>query len=247
MIRLKDLNEKFYVFNMYERDDLGTRYKLYDINRNSGKVQNHRFLDMISFDSKKGIVYQDGSKYTDIDILYKDIYEYADSLLYHSDYYDPSYRVGIKEMYCIRDYMLSIGFTTAKNQCGSMFDTTYVMNGANPLFGGTYMEITVKINEDTTTGTITQTSGRAMDYRWIEETFDDLDECIGKINSLINSQLLITCSTAMANVDKMIGKMGDLTGTTNKFDTNSLETYSANTKEILIQKLEEALNTLKSR
>lgn len=245
MIRLKDLEDKFFVMKQYTRNHLGTLYKLYDITICSGKVQNHRFLDIIALDSKKGIVYHDGSAYKDIDLLFKDIYEYADSLPFHSDYYDPDYRVGIKEMYCMRDYMESLGFERVRN--GSKWGTDrYVIKGANPLFGGTYIDITISFDDDKTSGKIIQESGRSGDYRWLEETFDDFDEAVSKINTIINAQLLTSCVLNMERLDRLSDIRGNLTGSINKFDTDTFETYSSSSKELLIQKLEEALNTLKS-
>lgn len=242
MIRLKDLKEKFKVVGPYEKTALGTKYNLYDINPNSGKSQVHRYLDTIFIDTKKGVVYQDGSSYKDIDVLYKDIYEYADSLEFCSDYYDPSYRVGIKEQMCIRDYMVSLGFDTVPSRSYSSY--SFVLRCHDVFFGQKTLDITIDFDEDKTSGTITVNSTRVNDYRWVTEKFDNLEDAIGKINSTVTSFLLCGVSSTLSTLKKVSDRRAKLTGSFNVLDTDKFDTYTVESKEYVIAKLQEALTNL---
>lgn len=242
MIRLKDLKEKFKVVGPYEKTSLGTKYNLYDINPNSGKSQVYRYLDTIFIDTKKGVVYQDGSAYKDIDALYKDIYEYADSLEFCSDYYDPSYRVGIKEQMCIRDYMVSLGFDTVPSRSYNSY--SFVLHCHDMFFGQKTLDITVDFDEDKTSGTINVNSTRINDWRWVTEKFDNLEDAIGKINSTVTSFLLCGVSSTLSTLKKVSDRRAKLTGSFNVLDTDKFETYTTESKEYVITNLQKALAIL---
>lgn len=49
-MRLKDIKDKFFVL-----EHANKIYNIYDINPGSGKIQNHKYLGTICFDSRRGI------------------------------------------------------------------------------------------------------------------------------------------------------------------------------------------------
>jgi hypothetical protein len=241
-ITLKALKDKFYVMAYYKHDNGLTQYKLYDKDPNSGRSQCHRFLDIVQFDSKRGIVYQDGSKYTDVDSLYKDIYEYANALEFHSDYYDPSYRVGIKEQMCIRDYMKSIGFESVPS--GSYNEMRFILTCHDTFFGQKTMDISICVVEDSTKGVIRTNSTRINHYKWIEEEFDGLDDAIGKINSVVDSILICSVAGTLGVLKKISERRTTLSGSINAIDISTLEKYTANSTEFIVERLHNAIDLL---
>ena len=167
------------------------------------------------------------------------MFDWALNLPWCSDYYDPSFRVGIKEMYIIRDYLKSLGFKYVNGD-------RFTLSGINHLFDTVYIDVIVKGDDDATSGTIMFNSPKTGDYAWIEETFVDLDDALGKLNMLIGSQLLVSAAWALDIQSKLTSDASNINGTTNKFDVKSMSVYTETTKDKLIAKLEDTLNTLKS-
>ena len=136
-------------------------------------------------------------------------------------------------------YLKSLGFVYVN---GGRF----TLSGINHLFDTIYIDVIVKVDDDATTGKIMFNSPKSGDYAWIEETFADLDDALGKLNMLIGSQLLVSATWAINTQMKLTDDVSNIEGTTNRFDIKSFKTYTENTKDKLITKLEDMLNTLKS-
>lgn len=243
-ITLKKIKENFIVFpwENLNKDNL-TAYNVYDKEDNSGKIQNHRFLGTIYYNSKKQEVIFNDVVYNNIIILMKALFDWAFGLPWCSDYYDPTYRVGYKEKYIIRDYLKALGFESAITNDWKA--ERFTLKGHEPYFGQIYIDISITVDDDATTGTIIQHSTIKDDWRWISESFSDLDEAIGKINSLIEPQILCTSAWGISQHNKLNDRRKKLNGYFNKFDFKTFETYTESTKDILIEKLENALKTLK--
>lgn len=216
-----------------------TAYSVYDGTPNSGKCLQNKFLGIIHYDSKKQDVVFNDVIYNNPIMLEKALFDWALSLPWCSDYYDPSFRVGIKEMYIIRDYLRSLGFKYVNGD-------RFTLSGVNHFFDTVYIDVIVKGDADATSGTIMFNSPKTGDYAWIEETFTDLDDALGKLNMLIGSQLLVSAAWVLDIQSKLTSDVSNIEGTTNKFDIKSFKTYTESTKDKLIAKLEDTLNTLKS-
>lgn len=216
-----------------------TAYSVYDGTPNSGRCLQNKFLGTIYYDSKKQDVIFNDVTYTNIIWLEKALFDHALSLPWCSDYYDPSFRVGIKEMYIIRDYLKSLGFKYVNGN-------RYTLSGINHFFNTVYIDLIVKVDDDSTSGKIMFNSPKSGDYSWLEETFVDLNDALGKLNMLIGSQLLVSATWAINTQMKLTSDVANIEGTTNKFDVETFQTYTENTKDKLIAKLEDALKTLKS-
>lgn len=214
-------------------------YNVYDGTPNSGKCLQNKFLGTIYYDSKKQDVIFNGVTYTNSLMLEKALFDWAFGLPWCSDYYDPSFRVGIKEMYIIRDYLRSLGFKYVNGD-------RFTLSGINHFFDTVYIDVIVKGDADATSGTIMFNSPKTGDYAWIEETFVDLDDALGKLNMLIGSQLLVSAAWALDIQSKLTSDASNINGTTNKFNVQSMSLYTENTKDKLIAKLEDTLNTLKA-
>lgn len=214
-------------------------YNVYDGTPNSGKCLQNKFLGTIYYDSKKQDVIFNDVTYTNAIVLEGALFDWALNLPWCSDYYDPSFRVGIKEMYIIRDYLRSLGFKYVNGD-------RFTLSGINHFFDTVYIDVIVKGDADATSGTIMFNSPKTGDYAWIEETFVDLDDALGKLNMLIGSQLLVSATWAINTQMKLTSDVSNIEGTTNKFDINTFKTYTESTKDKLIAKLEDMLNTLKS-
>ena len=216
-----------------------TAYSVYDGTPNSGKCLQNKFLGIIYYDSKKQDVVFNNVIYNNAIMLEKALFDWALDLPWCSDYYDPSFRVGIKETYIIRDYLKSLGFEYVNGD-------RFTLSGINHFFDIVYIDVIVKVDDDATTGKIMFNSPKSGDYSWLEETFVDLNDALGKLNMLIGSQLLVSATWAINTQMKLTSDIANIEGTTNKFDVKTFKTYTESTKDKLIAKLEDALNTLKS-
>ena len=216
-----------------------TAYSVYDGTPNSGKCLQNKFLGTIYYDSKKQDVVFNNVIYNNAIMLEKALFDWALNLPWCSDYYDPTFRVGIKEMHIIRDYLTSLGFKYVNGD-------RFTLSGINHFFDTVYIDVIVKVDDDATTGTIMFNSPKTGDYAWVEEKFVDLDDALGKLNMLISSQLLVSATWAINTQMKLTDDVSNIEGTTNKFDIKSFKTYTESTKDKLIVKLEDMLNTLKS-
>ena len=214
-------------------------YNVYDGTPNSGKCLQNKFLGTIYYDSKKQDVIFNGVTYTNAIVLEGALFDWALNLPWCSDYYDPSFRVGIKELYIIRDYLNSLGFKYVNGD-------RFTLSGINHFFDTVYIDVIVKVDDDSTSGTIMFNSPKTGDYAWIEEKFVDLNDALGKLNMLISSQLLVSAAWALDIQSKLTDNTANIEGTSNKFDVKSMSVYMENTKDKLIAKLEDTLNTLKS-
>ncbi len=219
--------------------DERTAYSVYDGTPNSGKCLQNKFLGIIYYNSKKQDVIFNDVTYNNVIMLEKALFDWALGLPWCSDYYDPSFRVGIKETYIIRDYLKMLGFKYVNGD-------RFTLSGINHFFNTVYIDVIVKVDDDATTGKILFNSPKTGDYSWVEESFVDLDDAIGKLNMLIGSQLLVSATWALDIQSKLTNNIANIEGTTNKFDVKTFQTYTENTKDKLIAKLEEALKTLKS-
>ena len=214
-------------------------YNVYNGTPNSGKCLQNKFLGTIYYDSKKQNVVFNDVTYTNAIVLEGALFDWALNLPWCSDYYDPSFRVGIKEMYIIQDYLKSLGFEYVNSG-------RFTLSGINHLFDTIYIDVIVKVDDDATTGKIMFNSPKSGDYAWLEETFVDLNDALGKLNMLIGSQLLVSATWAINTQMKLTDDVSNIEGTTNRFDIKSFKTYTENTKDNLIAKLEDMLNTIKS-
>lgn len=216
-----------------------TAYSVYDGTPNSGKCLQNKFLGIIYYDSKKQDVVFNNVIYNNVIMLEKALFDWALDLPWCSDYYDPTFRVGIKETYIIRDYLKSLGFEYVNGD-------RFTLSGINHFFNTVYIDVIVKVDDDATSGTIMFNSPKTGDYTWVEEKFVDLDDALGKLNMLIGSQLLVSAAWALDIQSKLTNNMANIEGTSNKFNVKSMSVYTENTKDKLIAKLEDTLNALKS-
>ena len=177
--------------------------------------------------------------YNNAIILEGALFDWALSLPWCSDYYDPSFRVGIKEMYIIHDYLKSLGFKYVNGD-------RFTLSGINHFFDMVYIDVIVKVDNDATTGKIMFNSPKSGDFAWVEESFTDLDDALGKLNMLIGSQLLVSAAWALDIQSKLTTNAANIEGTINIFNVKTFQTYTENTKDKLIAKLEETLNVLKT-
>ena len=235
-MRLKDIKDKFFVL-----EHANKIYNIYDITPGSGKTQNHKYLGTICFDSRRGIAKFEHKDYKNIEDLEVALNEWVNSLPFHSDYYDPTYRIGIKEGYCADEYLLSLGFERTNVGINS---STYKLKNQNPFANNEFINLTVEIDEDKTSGTIYQ---YISNYSYISDHFENLDEMIAKLNSLINIQTL--CSiTGLLNINEKLSKTFDNMNNTeySKVNMETLEVQKANIKQTVINKLEEMIKILKN-
>lgn len=216
-----------------------TAYSVYDGTPNSGKCLQYKFLGIIHYDSKKQDVVFNNVIYNNPIMLEKALFDWAFGLPWCSDYYDPTFRTGIKEMYIIRDYLKSLGFKYVNGD-------RFTLSGINHFFDTVYIDVIVKVDDDATTGKIMLNSPKSGDYAWVEESFTDLDDALGKLNMLIGSQLLVSAAWTLDIQSKLTNNMANIEGTSNTFNVKSMSVYTENTKDKLIAKLEDTLNTLKS-
>lgn len=214
-------------------------YNVYDGTPNSGKCLQNKFLGTIYYDSKKQNVIFNDVTYNNAIVLEGALFDFALSLPWCSDYYDPSFRVGIKETYIIRDYLKSLGFKYVNGD-------KFTLSGINHFFDTVYIDVIVKVDDDATTGMIMFNSPKSGDYAWVEESFTDLDDALGKLNMLIGSQLLVSAAWALDIQSKLTINTANIEGTANTFNVKTFQTYTENTKDKLIAKLEDMLKTLKS-
>lgn len=214
-------------------------YNVYDGTPNSGKCLQNKFLGIIYYDSKKQDVVFNNVIYNNAIMLEKALFDWALDLPWCSDYYDPTFRVGIKETYIIRDYLKSLGFEYVNGD-------RFTLSGINHFFDTVYIDVIVKVDDDATSGTIMFNSPKTGDYAWVEEKFVDLDDALGKLNMLIGSQLLVSAAWALDIQSKLTNNTANIEGTSNKFNVKSMSVYTENTKDKLIAKLEDTLNALKS-
>jgi hypothetical protein len=63
---------------------------------------------------------------------------------------------------------------------------------------------------------------------------------------LIGSQLLVSAGWALGIQSNLTANVSNINGTSNKFNVQSMSVYTENTKDKIIAKLEDMLNTLKS-
>ena len=105
-------------------------------------------------------------------------------------------------------------------------------------------EETIKIDEDKTSGTIYQ---YISNDSYISNHFENLDEMLAKLNSLINIQTL--CSiTGLLNINEKLSKTFDNMNNTeySKVNMETLEVQKTNIKQTVINKLEEMIKILKN-
>lgn len=211
-----------------------TAYSVYDGTPNSGKCLQNKFLGIIYYDSKKQDVVFNNVIYNNAIMLEKALFDWALDLPWCSDYYDPSFRVGIKETYIIHDYLKSLGFEYVNGD-------RFTLSGINHFFDTVYIDLIVKVDDDSTSGKIMFNSPKTGDYSWLEETFVDLNGALGKLNMLIGSQLLVSATWAVNTQMKLTSDVAKFV----KVANNKINKYSTlNSKPKLIDYINELHNYL---
>ena len=250
-MKLKDIKEKFYVIG-----EKGV-YNLYDPNVGSSKYMNYRYLGTIHYDSKTEFVkvvnplhykqpdmeflcYFD--KNIHVDHLVIAIYQYADSLPFPSEFYNPNLKNSYRVMMMVTHYLKSIGFDY-QGRGWNWNSHIYILDGIHPFAKKDYIRLEITFDDDKTTGCILE---HLNTYNWTECNFDGADDAISKINSIVETNLLSSATFALNTEEKLSNSrdtMSDLTYM--HIDINTLKLYTGEMKDKVIKSLENALKVLK--
>lgn len=234
-MRLKDIETQLRVVKFEN-----TTYKAYNPEENSGKTQVYRYLGLFNFDSKRGVATFDGVEYKELNALVEALYKYADSLPFHSDYYDPSYRIGVKESFCFRDHLKSLGFV--ENYQAYKGDL-YILYNGNELDKSIAITLSINIEDDSTHGTICQYHNDGSS--WTNIPFENLEDGIKKINSLLAIQTSMMVSTLFKISEQCVDDVQSLNESTVSTLTKKMTIETQNFNEVMIERLEKILKTLK--
>lgn len=189
----------------------------------------------------KFFISTDGSKfafndkyYATFDELLQAMNEWAETLPFDADIYNPIYKKNYMVECAVHDYLESLGFTMSWGHLEEFYDIK------DP-YGKTICSFTLKVEEDTTRGTLTHLLGAD---RWVESVFTDLETAIGACNSMIaaycgvlQGKLLILLNALTASrVTNMVDK---------KFVMSTMSVYSEDATQKTIKWMEEELERLK--
>lgn len=173
--------------------------------------------------------------YADFDALIYAMNEYAKTLPFNIENYNPSYREHIIIEFCLADYLDSLGF---KIEWGGYNSSNFLLKNN---YGEVLCKIGVDVERDTKKGSVIR---YINDSSWQEANFTDLDSAIAACNSLLAGYFALTNAQSAGVLSKMTSsRASEVYNKT--FDVKTLTTYITNAKEAAIKMLEEELKRLK--
>lgn len=203
------------------------RIDLYDINPETGTRLNDKYLCSVKlFDDG---IWFNGIKYPGITIkLRTAIDQYVASLPFSSENYNPMFKDGVREIYCIDDMLLSLGFKRGNN--GEYYLTNGVMDERYSILVsgmGGKSEITAR-NGNT----------------WVTDEWEhgNLDDAIRVVSGFIQPYLLVSAGVAISALSKMsiIASKANI-----HVQTGPLSVETAKMRDQLVPMLDEMLKELK--
>lgn len=237
-MKSQELKDAYYVI----RD--GSRYDLYDKAERSGNRTNHKYVGSVVYDSKTQSVSFNGKKYLDISSLNDALTDWAKSLPFSVENYNPSLNEKCRISYCLDDYLSSIGFVydgLEKMTKGS----AYSLKSSNPYYPKQEaIELILHIDDDGK-GLVALIDG-SDEYRAVHSEFNGLEEAIGAINTVIEPIMLCIASQMVkhySNISETRKKHN--IGVLCTVDWRKMESFNEELKPKLIASLEEALKRLK--
>lgn len=228
---MEALNDRFYLLemtdgiNMYDKTKHGTQ------SYNGAWVANISILNGC-------YVYRD-KEYKTVEQLVEAVEAYNATLPFNPEYYNPTYRKNVFISLCCTDYMKELGLK--RTWAGSGDSDVYVY--ADPQDPNKNMfSIEVRTDDMKETGKVMKWHS---DSSWSEIEFDGLDAAIAAINSMLSIDALIQASSAVKILGAMTSARYDGEMVHKQFNTKTLQIYTTNERDHLIELLEKELENLK--
>ena len=205
---LNTLNVKYWVYKRGVFSHVKKVDNTFDIYyRPEGGGLDYWFTIIAKPTMKKSVIFNDKS-YTNIDTLLGDVEIFNKSLMFPSRCYDPMYMDWAREETKISWYLRKLGMKldgggySLKDVMGKeVIHLNFEMN-YNNRWGGDYKE-----RKDSTAGYILRSYG---DSGWINLDFDNAEDAVAKINSLLSTQLITDINTDFDVLSKITGTFDSL-------------------------------------
>lgn len=156
--------------------------------------------------------------------------EWAKTLPFNVEIYNPSYKKNYTIECALQDYLISLGFTYSWGK--------YILSDHE---GKEMCLLEIEVEDDKTSGAVTRFIG---DGSWQDAKFTDLDSAIGACNILLSTY----CLVVNAKVTALMSKMSNHRVSSffhHTFNMKTLSFYSEDAKRKAIEQLEAELKRLK--
>lgn len=215
-------------------------YLLYD-KEAKAKRTNHLFKGKFYLSSEgTRYVFQD-NYYNTADELIAAMDQWAASLPFDAEIYNPSFRKHYMIECALYDYLESLGFKYVDDCFEKNFNHMHMLEDA---FGTQICAIRFKVEHDTTTGSIKRIFPQ-NETRWTESSFTDLDSAIGSVNSIVASCALAANATLTDTLSRMTESRAS-NMLDKYFSITDLTVYTADARQKTIEYLEKELQRLKN-
>ena len=234
LLKLYKMNKKLYKifgekYNLIDHEGV---YILYDKER-QGKRSTQLYLGYFKLSEDNKFSFNEKC-YSTVDELVEAMNVYNETLPFEAEIYNPMFVKHYKIECALHDYLESLGF---KHAFGG--NSTYYLED---YYEQKICTLAVNVTQDTTEGYISRLIPGSD--KWTESSFTDLDSAIGAVNTILAMYCISINSITVNVLDKLtnsrVSEVFDVS-----FDVKSLTTYTEDTKQKTIEKLEKESKRLK--
>ena len=211
-------------------------YLLYD-KEVRGRRANYQYKGKFYLSSCGSSYVFDEERYATTEELILAMEEWASTLPFDAEIYNPVYKKSFAIECALYDYLSSLGFVSDGN-CGNH----YVLRDA---FGREICNITVEVEDNKSCGRLERLCSAVNSvYKTQEAKFTDLDSAIGACNTLLATYCTMINSSVVLMLSKMTkARVSEFYNKT--FDIKSLSSYTEDGRMKAIEQLEEELKRLR--
>ena len=231
-------------------DALGERYEviehdggycLYD-KRRPAQRSNYKYIGKFYISSDKHRYAFNDKYYKDVETMVKAMDEYNTTLPFDIDIYNPLFKNSYRIECALHDYLYSLGFAMEYGR-GYKRERRFVLNDC---YGQCICDLTVYVEENTTTGMIRRnilTPNKDKEIN-TNSPFVNLDSAIASVNTILASYIASVNSVAMNVLNKLTHSRSALLLDT-YFYTRTLSKFTEDGRQKMIEVLEKELAELK--
>lgn len=216
-------------------------YCLYDKQR-LAKRSNYKYIGKFYVSSDKNRFAFNDKYYEDVESMVKAMDEYSSTLPFDIDIYNPLFKNSYRIECALHDYLSSLGFAMEYGR-GSRRERRFVLNDC---YGQCICDLTVYVEENTTTGVITRnilTPDKDKEIN-TNSPFVNLDSAIASVNTILASYIASVNAVAMNVLNKLTHSRSALLLETT-FDLRTSSKFTEDGRKKMIEVLEKELAELK--
>ena len=211
-------------------------YCLYDKERPSMRA-NYKYIGKFYISSDKKRYVFNERYYLDVESMVAAMDEYAGTLPFDIEIYNPIYKASYRIECALHDYLRSLGFESSQyNQNFILYDC----------YKQAICELGIEVKDGSTVGAITRRVGVSVkgDVLTTESPFVDLDSAIASVNTILSTYVVSVNSVVMNVMGKITSSRSAIL-LDRTFDVKKLAVYTKDGRKKMIEVLEKELDSLK--